>query len=142
MSAASEPGADERQSRAIRLKDELNRMLALVKNMRERLESELTDAASANFINREFVGKLKDVTQSYERLTNASINLAKAEKLLEEQLTPEQERAAVRTFVLTNMEATERGEFIQALWESHLKRKDPSKGGRPVVYNKLRTPSE
>lgn len=125
------PGVAEKAARAIRLRNELQMILELVVNIRGRLESELAEAVSANFINKEFVTKLKDLTACYQTLTTCQINLNKSEKAMEEAMTPAQELKAVKDFIKNELTAAERYDVIHDLWAWHLAAKDPSKGGRP-----------
>lgn len=120
------PGVGERTARAIRIKAELQLMLQLVVEVRERLETELADAGQAKFISREFVSKLKDLASMYERLSNSQTQLLKTEKMLEDEMTPAQEVEAVRTF-LASLPLTEQGDIIEQLIE-----KFRSQGGKRV----------
>jgi hypothetical protein len=127
MAKKANPGVHERTARAIRLKGELQTMLELVVNVRERLENELAGAGQEKFINREFVSKLKDLASMFERLSNAHIQLLKTEKMLEDAMSPEQERQAVRNF-LDAMSLTECADFIFRLTEDYRLR-----GGRANI---------
>lgn len=108
------PGVVSKTARAIRLKDELQKMLQLVVNVRSRLETELEDAVQAKFIDRTYVGKLKDLATMYERLTGSHIQLLKTEKTIEDAMTPAQEKQAVRDFV-ASLSLTEGGDLIEDL---------------------------
>lgn len=128
------PGVGDRSARAIRLKNELNLMLELVVNIRERLESELKDAVSDKFINRDFVSKLKDLSQIFERLTSARIQLDKAERAMEAELTPAQEKDAVKNFVRA-LVGFERGEFLRDEWAYHIKHGGIAEKAPDGVFN-------
>ena len=124
------PGVAERTARALRLRNELGLILELVVNIRGRLESELQEAVSTKFINKEFVTKLKDLTGCYQTLTTCQVQLNKSEKSMEEDMTPAQELAAVKDFIKA-LYVAERHDVIHDLWAWHLKHKDPAGGGRP-----------
>ena len=116
----TKPGVTERSARAVRLKNELNVMLELIVKMRERLENELADVTH-KFIDDKFITKVNKLSQSFERLTSARIQLDKAEKALEAEMTPAEEMAAVREFILTGLDNTERAKFLWKLNEAHKK---------------------
>ena len=117
----TKPGVTERSARAVRLKNELNVMLELIVKMRERLENELADSAQQKFIDKNFIDKVNKLAQSFERLTASRIQLDKAEKSLEAEMSPAEEMAAVRTFILEGLDNTERAKFLWKLNESHKK---------------------
>lgn len=125
------PGVAEKAARAIRLRNELQMILELVVNIRGRLQTELDDAVSAKFINKEFVTKLKDLTACYQTLTSCQVQLTKSEKLMEDAMTPAQELKAVKDFIKNELTAAERYDVIHDLWAWHLAQKNPHKGGRP-----------
>ena len=116
----TKPGVTERSARAVRLKNELNVMLELVVNMRERIQAEL-DEVSHKFIDSKFIDKVNKLSQSFERLTAARIALDKAERAMEKEMTPAEEIDAVRTFILEGMNNTERAKFLWKLNEAHKK---------------------
>jgi hypothetical protein len=91
----------ERNERVIRLKEELNLILQLVVHSRESLENELNSefAQKKLSVDKGFVAKLKDLTVCYNTLTAARISLDKAEKQLEKELSPEEEREVVRNYI-------------------------------------------
>lgn len=83
-----------------KLKTELDRAIALVVKTREVLELELFgDPRWANAqptsVDKLFVTKLRELTASFNSLTESKIRLDKAEKAMEAELTPAEERAAV-----------------------------------------------
>lgn len=117
------PGVTERTARAIRLKNELNLFLEMVADMRQRLLNELDDAAKAGnsqYIDKTFLSKLKDLSTCYERLTKCRIDLNKAEKQMEDEMTPAEEMETVRNFVMA-LDNTERAKFLWKLNEAHAK---------------------
>lgn len=109
----------ERSARAVKLKNELNTMLELVVNIRERLVNEIDDAKQMKFIDKGFMSKLKDLAQIFDRLTSARIQLDKAERALEAEMTPYQELQAVRSFI-RELGGVERADFLKTeiLWHN------------------------
>lgn len=122
MDAKRQSGVVERSARVIRLKEELNLILELVVHSRESLENELdTEFAQKKFsIDKSFLAKLKDLTACYDKLTDARIRLDKSEKAMEAEMTPQEEKAAVRAFILS-LENKERIQFLNSLMEAHKK---------------------
>lgn len=118
----------ERSARAVKLKNELNTMLELVVNIRERLVNEIDDAKQMKFIDKGFMSKLKDLAQIFDRLTSARIQLDKAERALEAEMTPYQELQAVRSFI-REMKGSERAEFLrnEILWHKAQTGRDTGK---------------
>ncbi len=114
------PGVTERSARAIRLKEELNLILELVVHSRESLNNELNSefAQKKLSVDKPFISKLKDVSACYNSLTDARIRLDKAEKALEAEMTPAEEMAAVRAFIMA-LDNKERIMFLNKLFEAH-----------------------
>lgn len=119
-------GVTERSARALRLKDELNRILELVVHSREALENELgSEIAQRKLsIDQPFLKKLKELTACFNSLTDARIRLDKSEKAMEAEMTPAEEMEAVRLFV-ASLGQEERYHFIQRLWKEHKEARDP-----------------
>lgn len=88
----------------LRLKDELDRTIALVVHARESLENELDSewARKKLAVDKAFVSKLKELTASFNSLTESKIRLDKAERAMEADMTPSEEREAVKIY-LSNM---------------------------------------
>lgn len=122
------PGVAERSARAIRLKEELNLILELVVKMRKRLEGEEAQAVSGVLISKEFVAKLKDLTHCYQTLTKSRIDLDKAERSMENDMTPAQEKKAVKDYV-SSLGGAEKADLIKDMWAEHLRTR--GKGGPP-----------
>lgn len=120
--AKRQPGVVERSARAIRLKEELNLILELVVHSRESLNNELqSEFAQKQFsVDKPFISKLKDLTACYNSLTDARIRLDKAEKAMEAEMTPQEEKAAVRAFIMS-LENKERIQFLTSMLEAHRK---------------------
>lgn len=87
----------------VRLKDELQATIDVVAHTRESLTRELgeqTDRWSKLGASKEFIARLKDLTSSFNSLTEAKIRLDKAEKSLEEDMTPEEEYQVVLQYLV------------------------------------------
>lgn len=86
----------------LKLKDELDRTIALVVHARESLENELdTEWAQKKLsVDKAFVAKLKELTASFNSLTESKIRLDKAERAIEAELTPAEEREAVKQYLM------------------------------------------
>lgn len=109
-----------RNERVVRLKDELNLILELVVHSREALTSELSSefAQKKLAIDKPFLTKLKELTACYNSLTDARIRLDKADRSLEKDLSPAEEKEAVREFILS-LAASERGRFLKQMVVAH-----------------------
>jgi uncharacterized protein YdcH (DUF465 family) len=86
----------------VRLKDELDKTIALVVHARESLDNELDSewAQKKLSVDKAFLAKLKELTASFNSLTESKIRLDKAEKAIEKELTPEEEREAVKYYLM------------------------------------------
>lgn len=78
----------------LQLKDELNAALELISNSRKLLSDRVYQADDDKFLRR-----LKDMTASFNSLTESKIRLDKAERAMEADMTPEEERAAVKSYL-------------------------------------------
>jgi recombinational DNA repair ATPase RecF len=89
--------ASTRNAVITRLKEELDAAIALVVHARESLENELDSewAQKKLSVDASFLKKLSQLTASFNSLTESKIRLDKAEKAMERDLTPEEEREAV-----------------------------------------------
>ena len=123
-----------RSERVVRLKDELNRILELVVHSRESLVNELDNeiAQKKLSIDTTFLKKLKELTACYNSLTDARIRLDKAEKSLEEDLTPMEEREAALDYI-KGMDDKERAEMISELIAYHKQYVTMSRAALPNV---------
>lgn len=126
------PGVAERSARAIRLREELNLILELVVHSRQALENELSSefAQKRLSVDKAFVGKLKDLTSCYQTLTQSQIQLNKNEKQMEADMTPAQEKQAVRDFV-ASLGSDERYDLIHEMWRTHKKLRKPNGAPTP-----------
>lgn len=120
---APRPTLTERNQRVIRMKDELIKVLDLVTRCRESLEGEVSEGLAAKMkgVDLDFLRRLKELTVMFSNMTDARIRLDKAEKLLENDLTPLEERQAVIEYI-HSMENQDRGEFLRTQAEYHLSR--------------------
>ena|SRR4026208_1519310 len=88
----------------VKLKDELDSALKLVQVVRKALEDEISSDWDRGIkklhIDREFLTKLKELTSSFNSLTESKIRLDKAEKQIEKDMTPDEEREAVRRYLM------------------------------------------
>jgi hypothetical protein len=91
----------EVNQRVVRLRDELQNMLDLSVHAQDALKAELEGAIAQKrlFIDGEWLRKFKELASTYNSLTDAHVRLSKAEKTLENELTPEEERDAVTSYV-------------------------------------------
>lgn len=85
-----------------RLKEELDAAIRLVVHARESLENELSSewAQKKLAIDKTFVSKLRELTASFNSLTESKIRLDKAERAMEQDLSPEEEREAVKGYLM------------------------------------------
>lgn len=122
MSLRKPDSVGKRSERVLRLKEELNRILALVVHSRESLENELDSefAQKKYSIDNNFLKKLKELTACYGTLTDARIRLDKSEKALEREMTPEEEEAAVREYIMEKS-TDDRRLFLRNMVEAHMR---------------------
>lgn len=107
----------------VRLKEELDSAIKLVVHARESLENELDSewAQKKLSVDEKFLKKLAQLTASFNSLTESKIRLDKAEKAMERDMTPEEEREAVVLY-LASMKG---GEAMEIYNKSCRLRKDP-----------------
>lgn len=86
----------------MRLKDELNAALAVVAHARESLTNEMnTEWAQKKLsVDDKFLKKLQSMTAAFNSLTESKIRLDKAERAMEADMTPEEEREAVKQYLM------------------------------------------
>lgn len=109
-----------KNERVIRLKDELNRILEMVTLSREALQIEGMTQGRENQarLSADYLRGLRELTVMFRELTTSRIALDKAEKMLEKEMSPADEKAAVKDFILA-MPTSERAYFIKSLIKSH-----------------------
>lgn len=85
----------------VRLKDELQSTIELVTHARESLTNELNSewAQKKLSVDDKFLKKLKELTASFNSLTESKIRLDKAEKAIEEDMTLEEEQETVMRYL-------------------------------------------
>lgn len=107
-------------SRGARLVDELEALLKLLRFQREALNNECFEGMGYKQMaaDKSTILKSKELSLAYTRLVEAQIKLNKSLKDIAEQMTPEDERGAVRKYIQA-MEPADRGKFIHELWEYH-----------------------
>lgn len=107
-------------TRVIRMEDELQRMIRLVAHARESLESEMLSglAYKKSGVPENDLKRLKELTSSFNSLTDAKIRLDKTAKDRAANLTPEEERAAVVTYVKA-LELKSRGRLLRECLDHH-----------------------
>ena len=91
----------ERNKIIVRLKDELNTTIALVTHARESLSNELDSewAQKKLSVDDKFLRKLKELTASFNSLTESKIRLDKAERAMEADMSEEEEQEAVKFYL-------------------------------------------
>lgn len=82
-----------------KLKDELDKAIELVVRTRESMQTELANMKHS-VLDKIYLAKVKDLTASFNSLTESKIRLDKAEKAMERDLTPAEELAAVVAFMV------------------------------------------
>lgn len=117
-------GVTARSDRALRLKNELNLVLELVVHSREALQNELSSefAQKKLSIDKTFLTKLKELTACFNSLTASRIQLDKAERAMEAEMTPQEEREAVLNFV-ASLSMDESYRLIHRMWDQHRARR-------------------
>ena len=117
-----------KNARVRRLKDELNIILEMVTQTREALQEDTKDLSTGRLVQAKLTDKhikmLKELTIMFRELTTARIALDKAEKQLEKEMTPLEEKQAVAEFIM-NMPGKERGIFLKKVIIAHNTDKQP-----------------
>lgn len=105
------------------MKDELIKVLDLVTRCRESIEAEVSTGTAAKMrsVDIDFLKRLKELSVIFNNMTDARIRLDKAEKQLENDLTPAEEQAAVVEYI-HSMPNLERGVFLRQAAEYHISR--------------------
>ena len=87
----------------VRLEDELERLVKLVAMAREAVETEMHDGMGYKrlSITEKDLRKLKDLTVTFNSAVDCKIRYDKAKKHLAGLMTPEEEMAAVITYIVT-----------------------------------------
>lgn len=93
--------AVHRNKIVIRLKAELDAAIELVAHARESLSNELQSEWAQKKLSADdkFLRKLKEMTASFNSLTESKIRLDKAEKNMEEDMTPDEELETVKQYL-------------------------------------------
>lgn len=93
--------SEYRNKVVVKLKQELDQAIQLVTHARESLSNELqTEWAQKKLsVDDKFLKKLKEMTASFNSLTESKIRLDKAEKAMEQDMTPDEELATVRAYL-------------------------------------------
>lgn len=107
-------------TKVVRMKDELASMLVIVSNLRSGLEHEMADGMGYKLLdaNPKVLTKIKELAATLNSLTDAKVRIDKAEKQMATEMTPEEERDAVATYV-KSLEDSVRREFIMNLVRYH-----------------------
>lgn len=84
-----------------RLQDELDEMIKIAAHMREAYNNELMDGLGYKKlgVSADMVRKGKELATMFDTLTSAKIRFDKSLKQLAETMTPEEETAAVKTYI-------------------------------------------
>lgn len=84
-----------------RLQDELDEMIKIAAHMREAYNNELMDGLGYKKlgVSAEMVRKGKELATMFDTLTSAKIRFDKSLKQLAETMSPEEEKAAVKTYI-------------------------------------------
>lgn len=105
-----------RKERIARLRQELNAQLDLISYSREQLEEEVKTSLDHKGYTTsvDFIKKLRELSACFGSVTDARIRLLKAEKAHEDDMSPDDEKRAVRSFV-RSLECSERRDMIASL---------------------------
>ncbi|HEY6019745.1 MAG TPA: hypothetical protein VIY48_07540 [Candidatus Paceibacterota bacterium] len=128
----------ERNARVIRMKDELIKMLDLVTRCRESVEAEVSSgiAAEMKFVDADFLKRIKELSVIFNNMTDARIRLDKAERAIENDLTPAEEYDAVRQYV-RSLDPKERGQFLRTEIEWHKSNLSPNTQKQATRHGKM-----
>lgn len=128
----------ERNARVIRMKDELIKMLDLVTRCRESVEAEVSSgiAAEMKFVDADFLKRIKELSVIFNNMTDARIRLDKAERAIENDLTPAEEYDAVRQYV-RSLDPKERGQFLRTEIEWHKSSLSPNTQKQATRHGKM-----
>ncbi len=100
--------------RAVRIGDEVDRLLRIVSALRQVVEAEVNANLSGPNpgIMKGTLTQVKDLTSAMNSLVDSKIRLDKTAKQLAENMTPDDEEAAVRTWVRA-LDPKKRVSFLQ-----------------------------
>lgn len=108
-----------RNYRVVRMKEELNQMLDLVKHSREQLTSRLKESyEDSTGLELKYLKALSELTRMFDNLTHSRIALDKAEKSLEKEMSAADERRAAMEHIMS-LEPTDRGQVLKDLLQQH-----------------------
>lgn len=102
--------ATTRNKIVVRLKSELDAAIEIVAHARESLSNEMQSewAQKKLSVDDKFLKKLKEMTAAFNSLTESKIRLDKAERLMEQDMTPEEEQETVVRFLAELDDRTQR----------------------------------
>jgi hypothetical protein len=110
---------------AARLNDEIDAMLLVAFHMRTAFENELKDGMGHKMlaIPDKLVKKGQELAKMLDTLTSAKIRYDKAVKKLSDDMTPEEERKAVVTYIKA-LDPPDRAELISGIQRWRWERKE------------------
>jgi hypothetical protein len=111
-------------ARSVRLIDEIEAMLKLLVFQREALQNNLFSGLGykQDSVDLKTVAASKELTLAYTRMVEAQIKLDKHLKQVADLMTPEEEREAVKKYILS-LPVKEAGDLLQIIIKKHDARK-------------------
>ena len=108
-----------RNYRVVQMKDELNKMMDLVKHSREQLTAQLKDSYTDSVgLEVKYLKALAELTRMFDNLTRSRIQLDKAERQLEREMSATDERRAALEHIMS-LDPSDRGQAIKDLVQQH-----------------------
>jgi len=141
MSADKYHTYDELKAMVVRMGDEINETIKLVRWARECITNELHEGLGAKKlgISDKDLAKLNKLAEMVNSMTNAKIRFDQAQKKLADSMTPDEEKAAVVAYVKSLPDA-DRAYLIQELKAWHHDRTGRPEGnnGNGPYINKVK----
>ena len=135
--ARVEKAKEELSRQVVRLQDELDAMIKMTAHQRRSLEDEmlrLYQGHKEEYSDPKILAKLNALVKTADLLVSAKIRLDKSLKQLADVMTPEEELAAVKTYI-KSLEPKVRVNLLMGLLEWHRKKTEAAmaEAGVPVV---------
>lgn len=109
----------QKNTRLQQLKEELVLQLDLIVDARDKLEREFRkEGVAGKFVTKDWISRLKDLTSCFNSVTESKIRVEAAERKIDKDLTPAEEREAVIDFVLSADDSAEIIKYLVATYEA------------------------
>lgn len=125
----------ELSKQVVRLQDELDAMIKMTAHQRKSLEHEMLhtyDGHKKEYADPKILAKLNSLSKTADLLVTAKIRLDKSLRQMAENMTPEEELEAVRTYI-KSLEPKPRVNLLTSLLEWHRRKAEKDHGLEPAA---------